>query len=74
MAATRTLYRQQCASCHGRGGEGTPGGAPSLKGSSMAQGQIAKKIAIGGNGMPAYKGSLSPKQIQDLARLIRQGL
>jgi len=34
----------------------------------------AQVIAGGGDGMPAFKGKLTQKQIADLARFIRQGL
>ena len=35
-------------------------------------GRIAAKISEGDEEMPAFKGKLSPEQIQDLVRLIRK--
>ncbi len=70
----RAVYLQQCAACHGRGGEGVPNVAPALKGAAMSEQKAAKVIAGGGDGMPAFKGKLTQKQIADLARFIRQGL
>jgi len=74
IASSRAVYLQHCAACHGRGGAGSPDGAPALKGSAMTEQRAAKVIAGGGEGMPAFKGRLTQKQITDLARFIRQGL
>lgn len=74
IASARTIYQRNCAACHGRGGEGNPDGAPGLKGLARTDQQLAGKIANGGSGMPAYKGSLTQHQITGLVRLIRQGL
>ncbi len=73
-ASSRAVYLQNCAACHGRGGEGAPNGAPGLKGVAMSEQKAAKVIAGGGDGMPAFKGKLTQKQIADLARFIRQEL
>ncbi len=73
-ASSRAVYLQHCAACHGRGGAGSPDGAPALKGVAMTEQRAAKVIAGGGEGMPAFKGRLTPKQITDLARFICQGL
>ncbi len=73
-ASSRAVYLQHCAACHGRGGAGSPDGAPALKGVAMTEQRAAKVIAGGGEGMPAFKGRLTQKQIADLARFIRQGL
>ncbi len=73
-ASSRAVYLQHCAACHGRGGEGAPNGAPALKGVAMTEQKAVKVIAGGGDGMPAFKGKLTQKQIADLARFIRQEL
>lgn len=74
IGSARTIYQRNCAACHGRSGEGNPNGAPGLKGLARTDQQLAGKIANGGSGMPAYKGSLTQHQIMGLVRLIRQGL
>ncbi|WP_281288141.1 c-type cytochrome [Paenibacillus methanolicus] len=58
-----TLYKQQCASCHGGGLKGRVG--PNLRriGARMSQEEIAAKITDGGGGMPAFKQELSTDEI-----------
>jgi cytochrome c551 len=82
LAAARTTYMQVCTNCHG---DKADGGVVNLEGKklkvpSLKEGhalnhtdeQLAKKIANGGDGMPAFKDRLKPEQINDLVRFVRR--
>jgi mono/diheme cytochrome c family protein len=84
LADARKLYGQVCSRCHGDTGEGgefdiygKKEKAPSLR-SGHAVGhddaRLARKIAEGGDGMPAFKKRLSPEQVDNLVRFIRHDL
>jgi cytochrome c551 len=82
FARTRPIYAESCTVCHGPKGDGgtvTIQGkklkVPSLKeGHALnhTEEQLAKQIAQGGDGMPAFKDRLTPEQINELVRLIRK--
>jgi len=67
----KSIYKQQCASCHGEKREGTMG--PALKGSAKSDVELFKIISQGveANGMPAFKGSLDEQKIWKLVTYIR---
>ncbi len=67
----KSIYKQQCASCHGEKREGTMG--PALKGSAKSDADLFKIIAQGveANGMPAFKGSLDEQKIWKLVTYIK---
>lgn len=46
MKKGKAVYAENCASCHGEKGEGTPGAFPALKGSKVAKGPAAGHLAI----------------------------
>ncbi len=82
LAAARTTYSQVCSACHGDNGDG---GTVNLEGKklkvpSLRQGhatthtdeQLAKTIANGDDGMPAFKDRLKPEQINDMVRFVRR--
>jgi ubiquinol-cytochrome c reductase cytochrome b subunit len=81
-----SVYKTNCASCHGAAGQGQPGAIPQLAGNSFVTGDSKKvvsvllnglhgEIVVGGqkyNGqMPAWKATLSKKDIADVATFIR---
>lgn len=85
LAAARATYNTTCAKCHkenGEGGvaeldEGEKLKVPSFKeGHSVkhTEADFVRKIANGDKdeGMPAFKGRLTPEQITDLARFVRR--
>lgn len=82
FANVRPIYAESCTVCHGAKGDGgtvTIQGkklkVPSLKeGHALnhTEEQLAKQIAQGGDGMPAFKDRLSSEQINELVRLIRK--
>ena len=81
LAAARTTYNNTCSKCHQANGEGgvvdvdgdklrVPGfkGGHALKHSDD---EYVKQITNGGEGMPKFKGRLTPEQINGLVRFIR---
>lgn len=79
VVATRTLYRQHCAECHGNDGKsntkkGRETEASDLTDPGVKGNDHAKNIRIITNGkgdMPGMKGKLSAAQIASVARYIR---
>jgi ubiquinol-cytochrome c reductase cytochrome b subunit len=84
-----TVFANNCSSCHGATGQGTPGVFPPLANNPVVTGDANKVIGIvtGGlhgqisvsgqsyNGMmPAWKGTLTNKQIADVLTYIRGSL
>jgi len=72
LAQGETVYKANCAVCHGATGAGIPGAFPALTGSPIAIGDAAEHVNIVMNGrsgtaMAAYKGQLSDV---DLAAVI----
>jgi alcohol dehydrogenase (cytochrome c) len=70
-AAGKTVYANNCVSCHGADGHGGNGGPdlttiPSAKNVS----RVVSQVTNGGGGMPAFKGQLTQKQIADVAQKI----
>jgi ubiquinol-cytochrome c reductase cytochrome b subunit len=88
-AAGQTVYQQNCSSCHGANGQGMPGTFPPLTDNPVVTADPKKVISIVGNGltgpidvkgtkyngqMPAWKASLSDKDIANVVTFIRTGL
>ncbi|HLL70751.1 MAG TPA: cytochrome c [Pyrinomonadaceae bacterium] len=82
FAAARSTYNATCVRCHkenGEGGavefdEGDTLNVPSFKtghGLTHTDAQFARKIAKGGDGMPAFEKKLTSEQIIGLVRFIR---
>ena len=77
-AAITATFRTKCAMCHGDDGGGSEVGksmnVPDLR-SEMVQGrtdaELIEIISNGKGGMPSFKNSLSPKQIQALVKHVR---
>ena len=83
FAAARTTYDKECKSCHGPNGEGGPvklEDGTKLKVPTFREGHAlkhsdsdyVKQITKGGDGMPAFEKKLTPEQMNDLIRFIRQ--
>jgi len=83
FAAVRTTYDKECKSCHGQKGEGGPvklEDGTKLKVPNFREGHALrhpdsdylKQITKGGDGMPAFEKKLTPDQMNDLIRFIRQ--
>jgi mono/diheme cytochrome c family protein len=85
FAAARAIYSQNCVNCHKQNGEGGIAEldesaklkVPSFKDAHSLQhteADFVRKITNGDKeeGMPAFKGRLTPEQITDLARFVRR--
>ena len=88
-AAGQKVYSQNCSSCHGAGGAGTPGLAPALASNGFVTGDPKQVIltvlngktgAITVNGqnfngtMPPWKATLSNKDVANVVTYIRSAL
>jgi len=79
VAATRTLYRQRCAECHGNDGKSNTKKGRETEASDLTDPGVKgnandKNIRIITNGkgeMPGFKRKLSPSQIASVARYIK---
>jgi cytochrome c6 len=73
------LFAAKCAVCHGKDGKGSPSGkkmgAKDL-GEEKAEPvkEIAEDISNGKGKMPAFKGKLSPEEIEAIAKYVKAGL
>lgn len=65
------LFSTNCGSCHTLADAGTAGTAgPPLDGTKLNLAAIIKQIENGGNGMPAFKGTLTDEQITMIAEYL----
>jgi quinohemoprotein ethanol dehydrogenase len=74
-AAGKTVFAANCSVCHGADGKGGNGGPdltsiPSAKQTAV----VVKQVANGGGGMPAFKGTLSDTQIDEVAAYVTQDI
>jgi mono/diheme cytochrome c family protein len=87
--AGASVFTQNCSSCHGANGMGTPGAFPPLANNPVVTGDANKVIGIVLNGlhgsisvsgqtyngqMPPWKGTLSNKDVADVITYIRGSL
>jgi alcohol dehydrogenase (cytochrome c) len=72
-AAGKTVFADNCAGCHGVSGTGGNGG-PDLTAipSAKDEATVMEQVQNGGGGMPAFKGTLTQKQIQDVTAYVTQ--
>jgi cytochrome c6 len=73
------LFASKCAACHGKDGAGSPSGKKmGVKDLAEEKGESAKEIAeditLGKGKMPAFKGKLTPEEIDALAKYVKAGL
>jgi alcohol dehydrogenase (cytochrome c) len=69
--AGKTVFASNCATCHGALGTGGNGG-PDLTSIASAKqlSVVLKQVENGGSGMPAFNGTLTQKQIDDVAAYV----
>ena len=83
FAEVRGIYAKDCQNCHGVDGVGGPvklENGKTLKVPSFRAGHalrhtdsdFRRQVMEGGDGMPAFKDKLSPQQIDELIRMVRQ--
>jgi mono/diheme cytochrome c family protein len=70
-AAGKPLFASNCSTCHGAAGLGGNGG-PNLKSIPSAKNLqvVIGQVTNGGGGMPAFKGTLTEKQIRDVSTYV----
>jgi cytochrome c6 len=72
------LFASKCAACHGKDGTGSPVGkkmgAKDLTKDKDSQAEIAATITNGKGKMTAFKGKLTPEEIDALAKYVKGGL
>jgi cbb3-type cytochrome c oxidase subunit III len=67
----KAIFKAECSSCHtlaAAGATGTVG--PNLDQLKPKQATVAHQVTVGGGVMPAFKGKLSPAQIQAVATYV----
>jgi quinohemoprotein ethanol dehydrogenase len=74
-AAGEAVFAENCAGCHGSLGTGGNGG-PDLTAipSAKKQAAVIAQVRNGGGGMPAFKGQLTEKQIEDVSAYVTKGI
>jgi mono/diheme cytochrome c family protein len=71
VAAGETVFRSSCGSCHTLDAAGAGGQiGPNLDSLRPGFEQVRTKVESGGGGMPSFKGSLTPQQIEDVAAFV----
>jgi mono/diheme cytochrome c family protein len=72
-AKGEVVYTNNCLPCHGTGGENGHNG-PNLRQSELAKDpdKIYNRVMNGQGMMPAFKGTLSQEEIQDVVAYINQ--
>jgi mono/diheme cytochrome c family protein len=69
--AGKAIFAQSCGSCHTLAAAGTSGQVgPSLDDSTLDVAAITAQVENGGGGMPSFKGTLQPDQIQAVAAYV----
>ena len=65
----KTIFSNNCSSCHGATGGGGNGG-PAVNTGKLQVAAISAQITNGGGGMPAFGGQLSEEEITALAEYV----
>lgn len=71
------IYKMNCAECHGGSGEGSKKGIPLTSGHALDHSEAGhiKQVTNGeGNKMPAFRDKLTPEQIKEVVRFVREDI
>lgn len=69
----KSIFKTNCGSCHVFADAGTAGAVgPNLDGSKMDVAAMIAQINKGGNGMPAFEGTLSEEQVKLVAEYLNE--
>lgn len=72
-SAARSLYIQNCGVCHRLADAGTVGGVgPNLDSLRPSRSTVVRQVTNGGGGMPAFRGVLTPSQIDAIGTYVSQ--
>lgn len=67
----KTIFVANCAGCHTLTAAGTSGTVgPNLDDGKYDEAAVAKQVANGGGAMPAFKGTLTPEEIEAVAAYV----
>ena len=67
----KKIFQTECGSCHTLSAAGTTGTVgPNLDQLKPSQPRVVHQVTFGGAIMPAFKGKLSPAQIQAVAKFV----
>jgi len=69
----KTLFDSKCAACHGKDGKAKKMGSPDISAVKASEADIAKVISDGKGKMKPVK-SLTPEQVQAVAKYVKGGL
>jgi mono/diheme cytochrome c family protein len=64
------IYAAQCSSCHGASGEGGGAGPALQTRTDLEVSAIEEQVRQGGNGMPAFEGTLSDQEITAVSQYV----
>ena len=71
VAAGKTVFADNCTSCHTLADAGSSGSVgPNLDDLKPDDATVANQVTNGGGGMPAFGGQLSDSQIQSVAKYV----
>lgn len=68
--AGEQVFADNCSGCHGLNGTGANGGPTLVRANDRAA--VLEQIRNGGGGMPAFEGTLSDKEIRDVAAYVTE--
>jgi mono/diheme cytochrome c family protein len=71
VADGRTVFVDNCGSCHTLSDAGTSGSiGPNLDEVSLSADQVEEQVRNGGGGMPAFEGDLTDEEIQAVSAYV----
>jgi mono/diheme cytochrome c family protein len=75
LAAGKTLFKANCGKCHTLKAAGTVahnsmGNGPVLTGMHLTAAKVLAQLASGGDTMPSFMGTLSSKQMSQIAAFV----
>jgi mono/diheme cytochrome c family protein len=72
QAKIQSIYQANCASCHGKHGEGTGAGISLANAQNLSSSEVETIIRQGRGNMPAWQGRLSDAEIKGLVQYVHQ--
>jgi mono/diheme cytochrome c family protein len=70
----RVFAEAGCGGCHTYEPAGSNGSVgPNLDDANVTVEQVVEQVTNGGGGMPAFKGDLTPEEIEAVARFVSEG-
>jgi len=77
-AEAPAIFAAKCTMCHGKDGRGSPAGlkmgATDLTKTKASEADVAKVVTNGKGKMTAFKGKLTPEEIDAVAKYVKAGI